>query len=84
MAIESITSSLLSQNISPPSTANQLASDLDKIASDLAKNDMPAAQEDYVKLTEDALNGSTLSPKPAEVSNTAESSASPPTINLLA
>lgn len=61
MSTSGITSSLLSLITSSPSTANQLASDLNQMASDLQSGSLSAAQEDYVTLSADALNGATNS-----------------------
>lgn len=70
-----ITSSLLSQITSTPSTANQLVTDLNLLSQDLQGGNLSAAQEDYVTLSQDALNGVT--------SAAAGSSASGITVNLL-
>jgi len=70
-----ITSGLLSQIVGSPSTANQFASDLNQLAQDLQSGSLPTAQQDYLALTEDALNGAT--------SSTANTSASGITTNLL-
>jgi hypothetical protein len=56
-----ITSSLLSEIVSSPSTANQFATDLNQLAQDLQSGNLSAAQDDYVTLSEDALNGATSS-----------------------
>jgi hypothetical protein len=70
-----ITSSLFSEIASSPSTANQFVSDLNQLAQDLQGGSLSAAQEDYVTLSEDALNGAT--------SSTANSSATGVTTSLL-
>jgi len=70
-----ITSSLLSQIVSSPSTENQLATDLNQLAQDLQSGNLSAAQDDYVTLSQDALNGAT--------SSTATTSASGITTSLL-
>ena len=61
MSTVGLTSSLLSQIVSSPSTANELVSGLNQIAKDLQSGNLAAAQEDYVTLSEDALNGATSS-----------------------
>jgi hypothetical protein len=75
LSTSAITSSLLSQIVGSPSTANQFASDLNQLAQDLQSGDLSAAQQDCVTLSEDALNGAT--------SSTANTSASGITTNLL-
>jgi hypothetical protein len=52
-----ITSSLLSQIASSPSTLNQFVTDFNRLAGDLKSGNLSAAQDDYVTLSEDALNG---------------------------
>ncbi|MGC2398942.1 MAG: hypothetical protein WA510_04140 [Acidobacteriaceae bacterium] len=61
MATSAITSNLLSQIVSSQSTANQFVSDLNQLAQDLQTGNLPAAQQDYVTLSEDAQNGLTSS-----------------------
>jgi len=61
MSTSAITSSLLSQILNSPSEANQFASDLNQVAKDLQTGDLSSAQQDYVTLTQDALNGTTSS-----------------------
>jgi hypothetical protein len=56
-----ITSSPLSEIVGSPSTANQFATDLNQLAQDLQSGNLSVAQDDYVKLSEDALNGATSS-----------------------
>lgn len=75
MSSSAITSSLLSQILGSTSTANQFASDLNQVAQDLQGGNLSAAQQDFVTLSEDALNGAT--------SSTANTSASGITANLL-
>lgn len=70
-----ITSSLLSQIASSPSSLNQFVTDFNQLAKDLQSGNLSAAQEDYVTLSEDALNGVT--------SSTATSSSSGLTASLL-
>jgi hypothetical protein len=70
-----ITSTLLTQILESPSTANQFAGDLNQLAQDLQAGNLSAAQQDYVTLSEDALNGAT--------SSTADTSASGITTSLL-
>jgi len=71
-----ITSSLLQQILESPSTANQFTSDLSQLAQDLQSGNLSAAQQDYVTLSQDALNGTG--------SATANTAASGITPNLLA
>jgi hypothetical protein len=54
-----ITSSLLSQIAGSPSSLNQFVTDFNQLAEDLQSGNLSAAQEDYVTLSEDALNGVT-------------------------
>jgi len=61
VSTSAITSSLLSEIVSSPSTANQFATDLNQLAQDLQSGNLSAAQDDYVTLSEDALNGATSS-----------------------
>lgn len=75
MSTSGITSSLLSQIVSSPSTDNQFSTDLNQLAQDLQGGNLSAAQDDYVTLSQDALNGAT--------SATATTSASGITPNLL-
>jgi hypothetical protein len=75
LATSGITSSLLSQIVGSPSTANQFASDLNQLAQDVQSGSLPAAQQDYVQLSEDALDGAT--------SSTANTTASGITTTLL-
>jgi hypothetical protein len=70
-----ITSSLLSQIVNSPSSLNQFVTDFNQLAGDLKSGNLSAAQDDYVTLSEDALNGATAS--------TASSSASGLTASLL-
>jgi hypothetical protein len=70
-----ITSSLLSQLVNSPSSLNQFVTDFNQLAGDLKSGNLSAAQDDYVTLSEDALNGATAS--------TASSSASGLTASLL-
>lgn len=75
MSTSAITGSLLSQVLDSTPTANQFASDLNQVAQDLQGGNLSAAQQDFVTLSEDALNGTTSS-----IDNT---SASGITTNLL-
>jgi hypothetical protein len=70
-----ITSSLLSQIANSPSSLNQFVTDFNQLAGDLKSGNLAAAQDDYVTLSEDALNGATTS--------TATSSSSGLTASLL-
>ncbi len=75
MSTSGITGSLLSQIVGSTPTANQFASDLNQLAQDLQSGNLSAAQQDFVELSQDALNGAT--------SSTANTSASGITTNLL-
>jgi len=70
-----ITSSLLSQIVNSPSDLNQFVTDFNQMAGALKSGNLSAAQDDYVTLSEDALNGATAS--------TATSSSSGLAANLL-
>lgn len=61
MSTIGITSSLLSQIASSPSTANQFVTDLNQLTQDLQGGNLSAAQQDYVTLSQDALDGATSS-----------------------
>jgi len=61
LSTSAITSSLLSQIAGSPSQANQFVTDLNQLAKDLQSGDVSAAEDDYVTLSEDALNGATAS-----------------------
>ncbi|MGA7157087.1 MAG: hypothetical protein WBY53_09585 [Acidobacteriaceae bacterium] len=54
-----ITSSSLSQITSSTSTENQFVTDMNQVSNDLQEGKLSAAQEDYVTLSADALNGTT-------------------------
>jgi hypothetical protein len=69
-----ITSSLLSQIANSPSSRNQFVTDFNQLASDLKSGNLSAAQDDYVTLSQDALNGA--------ISPTATSSSSGLTASL--
>ncbi len=75
MSTSGITSSLLSQIVDSPSAANQFVTDLNQLAQDLKSDNLSAAQQDFVTLSQDALNGAT--------SSTATTSASGITTSLL-
>jgi trimeric autotransporter adhesin len=75
LSTSGITSSLLSQIAGSPSAANQFATDLNQVAQDLKSDNLSAAQQDFVTLSQDALNGATAS--------TATTSASGITTSLL-
>jgi hypothetical protein len=70
-----ITSGLLSQIVNSPSSLNQFVTDFNQLAGDLKSGNLSAAQDDYVTLSEDALNGAN--------SSTATSSSSGLTASLL-
>ncbi len=70
-----ISTSLLTQIADSPTAANQFVTDLNQLAKDLQSGNLSAAQQDYVTLSQDALNGAT--------SSTASSSASGITTSLL-
>jgi hypothetical protein len=61
LSTSAITSSLLSQIANSPSQANQFATDLNQLAKDLQGGNVTAAEDDYVTLSQDALNGATSS-----------------------
>jgi hypothetical protein len=61
LATSGITSSLLSQIASSPSTANQFLTDLNQLAKDMQSGDLSGAQDDFVTLSQDALNGASAS-----------------------
>jgi hypothetical protein len=61
LSTSGITSSLLSQIADSPSAANQFVTDLNQLAQDLESGNLSAAQQDYVTLTQDALDGATSS-----------------------
>ncbi len=75
MSTSGITSSLLAQILESSSTANQFTSDLNQLAQDLQSGNLSAVQQDYVTLSQDALDGAG--------SSTANTSASGITTNLL-
>lgn len=61
MSTSGITSSLLTGIAGSPSSANQFVTDLNQLAKDLKSNNLSAAQQDFVTLSQDALNGATSS-----------------------
>ncbi len=61
MSTSGITSSLLAQIADSPSGANQFVTDLNQLAQDLQSGNLSAAQQDYVTLSQDALDGATSS-----------------------
>jgi hypothetical protein len=61
MSTSGITSSLLSEIAGSPSAANQFVTDLNQLAKDIQSGDLSAAQQDYVTLSQDALDGATAS-----------------------
>jgi hypothetical protein len=75
LSTSGITTGLLSQIAGSPSTANQFVTGLNQLAKDLQSGNVSAAEDDYVTLSEDALNGAT--------SSTATTSASGITASLL-
>jgi hypothetical protein len=75
LSTSGITSSLLSQIAGSPSKANQFVTDLNRLAKDLQGGNVSAAEDDYVTLSKDALNGVT--------SSTATTSSSGITTSLL-
>ncbi len=74
MSTSGITSSLLSQIVNSPSSLNQFVTDFNQLSGDLKSGNLAGAQDDYVTLSEDALNGAT--------SSTANSSSSGLTASL--
>jgi hypothetical protein len=79
-----MTSSLLAQIASSPSAANQFASGLNQLAQDLQSGNLSTAQQDYVTLSQEALDGAAASAStastggitPSLLSNIASSSSS--------
>lgn len=63
-----ISGSLLSEIASSPSAAEQFVTNLNQLAKDLQSGNLSAAQQDYVTLSEDALNSAASSPAPAPAS----------------
>jgi len=61
LSTSGITSSLLAQIADSPSAANQFVTDLNQLAQDLKSGNLSAAQQDFVTLSQDALNGATSS-----------------------
>lgn len=61
MSTSGISTSLLSQIAGSQSTANQFATDLNQLAQDLQSGNLSSAQDDFVTLSQDALNGVTSS-----------------------
>jgi hypothetical protein len=61
LSTSGITSSLLAQIADSPSAANQFVTDLNQLAQDLQSGNLSAAQQDYVTLTQDAIDGATSS-----------------------
>lgn len=59
MSTSGITSSLLAQIASSPSASNRFVTDLNQLAKDLKGDNLSAAQQDFVTLSQDALNGAT-------------------------
>lgn len=57
MSTSGISSSLLAEIASSPSAANQFVTDLNQLAQDLQGGNLSAAQQDYVTLSQDALDG---------------------------
>ena len=75
MSTSGITSSPQSQNVDSPSSLNQFVTDFNQLSADLKSGNLSGAQDDYVTLSEDALNGVT--------SSTANSSSSGLSASLL-
>lgn len=75
MSTSAISSNLLSQIADSPSEANQFVTDLNHLAQDVQGGNLSAANDDFVTLSEDALNGA--------ASSTATTSASGITTSLL-
>jgi hypothetical protein len=61
LSTSGITTSLLAEIASSPSAANQFVTDLNQLAQDLQSGNLTAAQQDYVTLSQDALDGVTSS-----------------------
>jgi hypothetical protein len=75
LSTSAITSSLLSNIAGSDGDANQFTTDLNQLAQDLQSGNLSSAQQDYVTLSQDALNGVS--------SSTSTSSASGITTGLL-
>jgi hypothetical protein len=61
MSTSGNTSSLQSQTANSPSILNQFVTDFNQLSSDLKSGNLTGAQDDYVTLSQDALNGVTSS-----------------------
>jgi hypothetical protein len=61
ISTSAITGNLLSTVLDTPSTANQFATDLNQLATDLQSGNLSAAQQDYVTLSQDLQDGATSS-----------------------
>ena len=61
MSTSGITGSLLASIAGSPSAANQFVTDLNQLAQDIQSGNLSAAQQDFVTLSQDALNGTTSS-----------------------
>ena len=61
MSTSAITSSILSAIAGSPSTANRFVTDLNQLAKDLQSGNLSAGQDDYLTLSQDALDGATAS-----------------------
>ena len=84
MAIQAIANNLLPENVSPPSAARNLASDLNQMSKDLATSNWPAAEEDYVRFTEDEFEVSEAAPAPQPESDATGDASGQSSINLIA
>jgi hypothetical protein len=84
MSTSGISSSLLSQTLGTTSAANQFVTDLNQVVQDLQEDNVKTAQQDYVTLSQDALNSarsstatsSTNGVTTAQLSDVASSSSS--------
>lgn len=61
MSTSPISTSVFTQIADSPTAANQFVTDLNQLAKDLQSRNLSAAQQDYVTLSQDALNGVTSS-----------------------
>ncbi|SEG33618.1 hypothetical protein SAMN05421819_2564 [Bryocella elongata] len=68
-SISALTSTQFTSLAESSGTANQFATDLNQVASDLQGGNLSAAQEDYVTLSQDALNAAASSSAETSTSN---------------
>ena len=68
MSTSAITTSLFSQIAGSDGTTNQFVTDLNQLAQDVQSGNLSSAQQDYVPLSQDALNGVSSSPSTTSAS----------------